>query len=387
MRPMRVLIFSTTFGAGHIKAAEAIIAGIKNLAPSTEIVHEDAMKLINQVLNSLLRTSYIKVIKRAPSLWGKFYNSVRTKSYDSLFQRVNYLGQKQLLTYIVDLQPDVIVSTYPTVSGALASLRLKGELSIPLVSIVTDYTVHGQWIHPGIDLNIVGCAKVHDGLVEWGIAPRRIQVSGIPVNPDFEYRLDKEEILKKLGLHQDYLTILIMGGAYGVLDKAQSMARDLLHLEGPFQTIIVCGKDKKLYHSLDEIVEEARNPVIRYGFVDNMDELMTAADIMITKAGGLTVSEALAKHLPMLIFKPIPGQEQDNAFYIQEVGAGRIVNTYDDFRAVIDELVMNPETIKEMRKAAGRVCQAHSAERAAEGILKIAANKNIITDKTLKSFY
>jgi len=376
MSPVRVLIFSTTFGAGHIKAAEALIAGIRNLAPSTDIVHEDAMKLINKVLNSLLRTSYIRVIKRAPNLWGKFYNSVRAKTYDSLFQPVNYLGQKQLLTYVMDLQPDVIVSTYPTVSGALASLRVKGELSIPLVSVVTDYTVHGQWIHPGIDLNIVGCDKVYHGLVEWGIEPKRIQVSGIPVNPYFEYRLDKEEVLKKLGLHTDYLTFLIMGGAYGVLGKAQSMAKDLLHLKAPVQAIIVCGKDKKLYHSLDQIVEEARNPVVRFGFVDNIDELMTAADMIITKAGGLTVSEALSKHLPMIIFKPIPGQEEDNAVYIQEVGAGRIVHTYDEFMAVINELVQNPQIIREMCKAAGRVYQARSAERAAEAILKLALNKN-----------
>ncbi len=372
MRPLRILFFSTTFGAGHVKAAEAIIEAIKEIEPSAEIIHEDAIELINRVLNTFIRTSYIRVIKRAPKMWGKFYNKARNWTYDSLFQKVNNIGQRQLLDYIVDHKPDVIVSTYPTVSGGLANLKIKGQLTIPLVTVITDYTIHGQWIHPGVDLNIVGCKKIYEGLVKWGIDPSRIQVSGIPVNPHFEYKLDKTQIRMKIGLSPDRITFLIMGGAYGVLDKAQALCSDILNIERPIQAIIVCGKDNKLYHSIDEIVTEARNPVVRYGFVDNIDELMTAADVIITKAGGLTVSESLSKHLPMIIYKPIPGQEEDNALYIQEVGAGCIVNNYEEFKSIILELINHPEKIQEMSQNAAKVYQNHSAERAAKAILKIA---------------
>lgn len=373
MRPLRVLVFSATYGAGHVKAAEALIAAIRSIDSSVEIIQEDAIALINKGLNSFLRSSYIEVIKHAPKIWGKFYYGTQKLAYDSLFQRfLNIFGRRQFVNYIKDLQPDVIVCTYPTVAGVLAQLRLKGELGIPVVTVVTDYTVHSQWIHFGVDCYIVGSPQVAMGLIDRGIEASRIQVSGIPVNPRFERESDKEERLSKLGLEKDRLTFLIMGGAFGVLGKAKWMSNLVTNVQAPVQAIIVCGKDRKLYRSLDSVVKEARNPIVRFDFVNNVDELMGTADVIISKAGGLTVSESLTKHLPMIIFKPIPGQEANNAKYIQEIGAGRIANTDQEFVSILNELVTNPQGIRKMSDAAAQAIPRHSAEKAVKVILELA---------------
>lgn len=377
MKPLRILVFSASFGAGHLKAAEAIIEVIRSVEPSAEIIHEDFMMLINRTLNNVIRASYIKLIKRAPEIWGKFYNRTQKISEDSLFQRfLNTLGRTQFIRYIEDMKPDVIVCTYPTVAGVLAQLRSKGELDIPLVTIITDYTVHSQWIHPGVDLYIVGSSQIYEGLVERGIASQRIQVTGIPVNPRFENKTDRKKILAELGLDTKRMTFLIMGGAYGVLGKAKWMCELITLSQVPLQVIVVCGKDRRLYRSLDSVVEEAKNPILRFEFVNNVNELMTAADVIVTKAGGLTVTEALTKHLPMIVYKPIPGQEQCNATFIHEIGAGRIAHTDGEFVAILDELIHAPSELKRMSYASVKAFSEHSALRAVESILELANDRS-----------
>lgn len=380
MKPLRILVFSASFGAGHLKAAEAMIEAIKNVEPTAEIVHEDFMMLINRTLNHLIRASYIKLIKRAPEIWGKFYNGTQQISEDSLFQRfLNTLGRARFIEYIQALKPDVIVCTYPTVAGILAQLRLKGKIHIPLVTVITDYTVHSQWIHLGVDLYIVGSMKINDGLVERGIAPHRIQVTGIPINPRFENKTDRKKILAELGLDTKRMTFLIMGGAYGVLERAKWMCKLITMSQVSLQVIIVCGKDNGLFKSLDSVVEKAQNPIVRFEFVNNVNELMTAADVIITKAGGLTVTEALTKHLPMIIYKPIPGQEESNAAFIHEIGAGRIARTDEEFVAILNELIEAPNELKRMSYTSVKAFPEHSALRAVESILELANNRPFST--------
>lgn len=372
MRPLRVLVFSATYGAGHIMAAEALIQALKVIKPSVEVIHEDFMGLYNNAVNRIIKSSYISMIKRVPKLWGAFYQSTKNLSHDSLFQRlINNIGRKQLTEYIDSLQPDLIICTYPTISGLLAQLRSIGELNIPLVTVITDYTTHCQWIHPNVDLYIVGSPQVRDGLVERGINPKAIQVTGIPVRPNFDRVLTPHEARQSLGIRNELFTFLIMGGAYGVLSDVKWMCQYIAAADAPVQGIVVCGKDRRLYHSLDSVLENARNPLIRFDFANNIDVLMAAADVIITKAGGLTVSEALTKHLPMIIFKPIPGQEKNNACYVEAIGAGKIAHTQQELKIIIEELIKNQQTIEQMRSSSMHAFPGHSAERAVTAILNL----------------
>ena len=244
-------------------------------------------------------------------------------------------------------------------------------LNVALVTVVTDYAVHSQWIHPGVDLYIVGCKHVFEGLVARGIDPHSIRITGIPVSPKFDLELDRQEVLKKLDLSPKRLTVLVMGGAYGVLGGAKSVCRMLSDTTFPVQSIVVCGPDEKLYKSLDPYMEEGNNRVARFGYVKNVEELMSASDIIITKAGGLTVSEALTKRVPLVIFRPIPGQEEENAIYLEAIGAGRVANTEEELEKIIFALLKHPKDLERMRRAATKAVLGRTAEQAVEEMLQL----------------
>ncbi|GAB6171898.1 glycosyltransferase [Paradesulfitobacterium aromaticivorans] len=373
MNNLRVLIFSATFGAGHIRAAEAIIEAMQSRTPTVEISHLDFGEFLNKSLNSVLKNTYLEMIKHTPKLWGTFYYGTAKISPDSMWQRMlNSLGRQEFLKYIYSYQPDLIICTYPTVAGVLAKLRERKILNIPLITIVTDYTVHSQWVHPGVDLYIVGNKFVREGLISRGIDPSTIKVTGIPVSPKFERPLHREDLTRRFGLTPDLPTVLLMGGAFGVLGGIKRICQMLSNSQTPVQSIVVCGHDDKLYKSLDSIISEARNPVHRYGFVRNVEELMSVSDLIVTKAGGLTVSEALTKKLPMIIYKPIPGQEKENAEYIRTIGAGVVANTESEMEQILTSLFNDPQQIETMRQAASQALPERAAEQAVEYMLRIA---------------
>ena len=330
----------------------------------------DYGKYINKTLNSLIKNTYIGMIKYYPKLWGKFYYCTASISQNSLMQRfLNSIGLSKLQKLIKTLQPDLIICTFPTVAGVLSQLRLKKVLNVPLVTVITDYVVHSQWIHAGVDMYIVGCQDIFDGLVAKGISPEQIHVTGIPVSPQFEGTLERVEIVSKLGLCPDRQTLLIMGGAYGVLDNLKEVCRIIAEKKTALQIVVVCGHHQKLYNSLQCLVGKTRNPIILLGYVKNVEELMTAADLIITKAGGLTVSEALTLKLPLVIYKPIPGQEEANAAFLNKMGAGRIAYTADQLKNVVLSLIEQPKKLKEMRQAAARAIPGLAAERSVEHML------------------
>ena len=372
MEHLSVLIFSASFGAGHVRAAEAIIEVLRSKEPDVEITHLDFGAFLSKTFNSVIKNTYIELIKHTPKLWGKFYYRTSKIPPDSLFQRfLNGLGRREFVKCIQVLQPDLVICTYPTVAGVLAQQRLKGILDVPLVTIVTDYAVHSQWIHQGVDLYIVGCKSVYDGLVARGINPSSVRITGIPVSPKFEWGLDRKELLKKLDLKPHLPTVLVMGGAYGVLGGAKWICKILVETAFPVQSIIVCGQDEKLYKALDPLIEDGRNPVARFGFVKNVEELMSAADIIVTKAGGLTVSEALTKRVPLVIFRPIPGQEEENAIYLEGIGAGRAARNEEELEKIIFALLEHPKDLERMRRAAAKAVPGRAAEQAVDSILQL----------------
>ncbi|ODA42665.1 glycosyltransferase [Desulfosporosinus sp. BG] len=372
MKPLKVLVFSATFGNGHLRAAEAVIEGILIKHPAAKIIHLDFGDFLNQPINTMIKNIYSEIIKYIPKLWGKFYYKTakvqpRSKSQHFLSQ----LGRSNFLQYIHVFKPDFIVCTYPTVSSILAQLRLDQLLHVPVITIITDYTVHSHWVHQGVDGYVVACSEVKASLESWGINAQRIHVSGIPVSPKFDEEIDRGHIITKLGLKSDVPIFLLMGGSYGVLKSAKRICKKLADSPVPVQTIIVCGKNKKLYLSLEEVIAQGRNPMIRFEFVDNVEELMSVSDLIITKAGGLTVSEALTKHLPLVIYKPIPGQEQENAHFVQHIGAGCLASNEEELEKLLNRFLKHPEEIEKMRRKAAIALPGHSTERAVENILEL----------------
>lgn len=376
MGELRVLVFSATIGDGHLRAAEAIIKVIKKRAPQAEITHLDFGEYISKTLNTLVKKSYIELIKHTPKLYGTFYYRTYKIRPDSPIQRfINLMGRKEFLDYILALNPDVIVSTFHMAGSIFGELRNRGLLKAPVVSVVTDFDVHTQYINSGVDLYIGGCQRVREGLLVRGIDPKRIEITGIPVDPKFEMELAREKIIEKLNLKSISPTILLMAGAYGVSGGLKNICKVLLNWEMPVQILVVCGRDEKLYRSMKEL--KGKNPMTCYGFVRNVEELMSVADLIVTKAGGLTVSEALTKKLPMIIYKPIPGQEGENAKFLVEAGAAKIAKNDEELENIIADLLTNPEKISQMKSAASQALPGHAAERTVEHIFSLIERRKV----------
>jgi len=374
LKQLRILVFSAAFGNGHFRAAEAVIEGIRIKEPSAIITHLDFGDFLSKRLNTMVKNLYMEMIKHTPKLWGRFYYKTAKLQPESMLQRfLKQLGRGDFLKYIQAFEPDLIVCTYPTVSSILAQLRLERILHVPVITVITDYTVHSHWVHPGVDRYMVACAQVKKSLVSWGIEAQRILVTGIPVSPKFEEEMNRGFINSKLGLNPDFPTFLVMGGVYdGEIVKriCKKLADSLL----PVQTIVVCGKNEKLYHFIEEVTVQARNPILRLGYVHNVEELMEVSDLIITKAGGLTVSEALTKHLPILIFKPIPGQEDENAQFVQSAGAGHIAGNEEELERLLEGFLSSPEDIKRMREKAAVALPGRSTERVVDDLILLASD-------------
>ncbi|MHB8077380.1 MGDG synthase family glycosyltransferase [Desulfosporosinus fructosivorans] len=386
MKQLKVLIFSASFGAGHVRAAEAIIEVLRSKEPRTEITHKDFGAFLNKTFNSVIKSTYIELIKHTPKLWGEFYYRTSKIGTNSVFQRfLNSLGGHEFEKLIHDIQPDLVICTYPTVAGVLAQQRLKGILNVPLVTIVTDYAVHSQWVHQGVDLYIVGSKSVYDGLIGRGIDSNSIRITGIPVSPKFELKLDRREMLEKLGLDPYLPTVLVMGGAYGVLDGAKRICKILVEAAFSVQTLIVCGIDEKLYKALDPLIDEGKNSLVRFGFVKNIENLMSAADMIITKAGGLTVSEAMTKRVPLVIFRPIPGQEEENTTYLERIGAGKVARNDEELEKIIFNLLENPKDLEQMRRDAARTVPMRAAAHAVDEILQLLEKRKYMYNSSAES--
>ena len=374
MKQLRILVFSAGFGNGHFRAAEAVIEGLRIKEPSAEIIHLDFGDFISKRFNTVAKNLYIEMIKYTPKLWGKFYYKTAKFQPDSKIQRfLKQLGRSDFLKYIQAFTPDLIVCTYPTVSSILAQLRLEQILHVPVITVITDYTVHSHWVHPGVDRYMVACEEVKENLVSWGIKAQCVLVTGIPVSPKFEMEMDRQHLISKLGLNPELPTFLMMGGAYGSLKSAKRICKTLADSLVPVQSIIVCGRNKKLYRSLGEVIEQSINPMVRLGYVHNVEELMSVSSLIITKAGGLTVSEALTKHLPLIIYKPIPGQEEANAHFVQRMGAGHAAGTEEELGWLLSYLLDNPKEVESMREKAAGALLGHSTERVVESMLELTA--------------
>lgn len=377
MKQLRILVFSATFGNGHLRAAEAVIEELCIKEPLAIVTHLDFGDFLSKRFNSVIKKLYFELIKHSPKLWGKFYYQTSKLNPRSRVQRfLNQLGRTDFLNYIQEFEPDLIVCTYPTISSILAQLRLEHILRIPVITVITDYTVHSHWVHPGVDSYLVACEEVKETLVNIGILTQRIHVTGIPISPKFEEKIDRRLIASKLGIKPDLPTFLLMG-AYGSLAITKRICKRLTDSQVPVQSIIVCGNNEKLYHSLEEVNKNARNPLVCLRYVDNMEELMSVSDLIITKAGGLTVTEALTKNLPLLVFKPIPGQEEENAHFVQRIGAGNVARTEEELEGLLGCFLSNPQEIVRMRWKASVAFSGHSAERAVESMLGLIAGSRL----------
>ncbi|MGR6127737.1 MGDG synthase family glycosyltransferase [Paenibacillus sp. SER-28] len=370
----KILILYASYGEGHVQAARAIMDSLRRLG-RCEVQLLDLMAESHPWLNGLTKFVYMQSFKTIPQLYGWVYNITRGMQAKSAFGHVLHsFGMRQLTLTLKKELPDLVIHTFPQL--ALPALRRKMGMNLPIVNVVTDFDLHGRWLHPDIDRYYVATEDIQQEAAQRGIPIDRIIATGIPIHASF-YNMFANEIPVQEQVipsqQAETTTLLIMAGAYGVLSGILDICRQLSQLP-QLRLLIVCGRNQQLKAELDALYADDPD-IYTYGFVDFVPALMRASNLVITKPGGITLSESIASGLPILVFKPVPGQELNNALYLQQKGAARIARTTEELIQHCLDLISIPSLAEEMTQAIELLRKPHPADQIAEDILHQLVDK------------
>jgi len=321
---LKLLILSVSAGAGHVRAAQALEAAAKFAQPALAATHIDLLTLAPREFRKLYGEQYIKLVEKLPQLWALLYAQSDRPSRDTLIGKLRRAAEKlntrKLHDEMTRLAPDAVVCTHFLPAELLSRARAQGKKIPPLWVQVTDFDVHALWVQPNVDGYCVASEEVAFRLADRGIAREKIHVTGIPVMPQFAAPLERVTCAGELGVDPARFTVLMMAGGAGI-GALDQLAQRLLAVPGDTQFIALAGRNAELLKRLQSLARRHPGKLFPLGFTTTVERVMTAADLVITKPGGLSVSECLAKRRPMLLVSPIPGQEERNADYLLESGA------------------------------------------------------------------
>jgi len=372
-----ILFLVASYGTGHIKVALALQSGILTLNPDINTKIVDFIELVDPYLNEISQWVFLRILKYYPSLWGRFFKRTENISLDSFRHNfLNVLGSEKLIDLLKKEEPRVIVCTYPIQVGVLSRLKRLGIIDIPVVSVVTDIAVHSFWLHPYVDLYIVANKMAKEILISKGVPSYKIADTGIPIEPKFAGPIDREKALETFNLRRDMPIVSSMMGGYGLESKLIDVTEVLMTIDLPFQGVIVTGRNEKLMKTLLEKVKGKDNIKV-FGYIEKNKELLAISDILITKAGAVTISEALATETPMILYGVIPGHEEENAKFLLENNAALIAYNTLELREKIKILLTDKEIVKRIKDSERRIKKPDSAIEGAKLILNLLNSSTI----------
>lgn len=376
---MRVLIATLTAGGGHLAAASALQEAWSEFRPQDTLERLDLLQFFSPLHRRIHADGYVKLVEHAPELWGMVFKKTDDPKLARRLNRFKraFPGQSRgrFERHMRAFKPDLILCTHYLPLELLGELRREQARKSPthghrrekaghlddfkVVSIVTDFEAHALWMEECVDLYCVAAEETKARLIARGVAPEIVIVSGIPISTRFSGRIDAQAVRKKIGLRDDQSVVLVLSGGFGMGPVAE-IVRELDKVPHEFQTIIVTGRNEELRRDL--ACADRAHPTHVLGFASNMHELMSTAELIISKPGGLTSSEAMALGKPLLILNPIPGQEAANSDFLLEHGAAAKVNRVEDLPYRIEQL-LGTKKLAEMARAArvlGRPLAARS---------------------------
>jgi processive 1,2-diacylglycerol beta-glucosyltransferase len=368
-----VLFLSASVGEGHTAAACAVRHAVIDRMPDAYCEVVDSYRFASQVFHRVASNGYIGMVKMLPQLYKYIYDQAERATKVSAFKTwLHHYTAVNLRQHISEIAPDVVVCTHAFPCGVMAEYKREYADSPPVLGIVTDFVVHPFWIHRNIDGYAVATGAMRQALIARGVSSDRISVTGIPVDPRFGGDVSREDARRAIGVDPHRTTILLMGGGLGIgpLEKALRCIEQLRH---DAQIVVVVGKNSRLEQRLTEAARHMEMPVTVVGFVPNVFDFMRGADILVSKPGGLTSSEALAASLPIVMLRPLPGQEERNARYLQECGVGMRVQTSRELTGMLDRLLSNPERLARMRANARVLARPDAASAVADMIDRLSA--------------
>ena len=372
---MNILIISASTGGGHKRAAAALEDKIKHLNPNARVTVIDGLKAIGKMYDKAVVQGYYFLVKKAPTFYGGLYKITDRENlmYRALM-RGNSAQSRKLLAEINKHNPDVIIMCHAFITAMVSKLKGSGKLTATCIALITDYDAHRTYIAPNVDAYVLAEPQMAKKLVEeYGVDETIIYPIGIPTFEKFNIPGAKEEICRREGLSPDKTTLLLMAGSFGVtgvLDFYEELAKS----DDSLQLIVITGKNEKLYEKLQTAVEElgaADRTKLLY-FVDNVEDYMHISELIVTKPGGLTITESLACHLPMAIYNAYPGQEQYNVNFLLKQNAAIVIDKKNGAQQIA-ALLASPDKLEEMRENCKRLAHPNAAEDMYKLAMELAA--------------
>lgn len=408
---MRILIATVTAGGGHLAAAAALDEAWRAAHPRDVVERVDLVKFFSPLHRKIHADGYVKLVERAPELWGMIFAKTDDPKVARRLNQVQQLfpsrARFRFARFVKEFKPDVVLCTHYAPLEMLGQMREKGarlwsqtqphqaeivthagtggraaagtshtaalrEKGQPfVVSVVTDFEAHALWMDDGVDLYCVAAEETKARLVARGAVAETVVATGIPIAAKFAEKADARAVRKGLGLRDDLPTLLVLSGGFGMGPVGKILGQ-LDKVSREFQTLVVCGRNEELRREL--AAQDHKHPTRVLGFASNMHELMAVANLIITKPGGLTSSEALALGKPLLILDPIPGQEAANSDFLLERGAAAKMNRVEDLPFRIEQL-LGDKKLAEMAKAARKLGRAEAAKTICSEVVQRLAGK------------
>lgn len=367
---MKVLILTVTAGHGHNQAAAVIMEYLKELNVDCEVL--DTYEYINPILSESVAKGYLISTKFTPAVYGRLYRLAEKREKGdkklSISSLISSIFSRRLTGFLHEYDPDVIVCTHIFAAQIISYMQNKGDLRAKTIGIVTDFTIHPFWEDTNLDCYVIANELLTHQAVKKGISINKIAPIGIPIHTKFSKKMNVSEARKLLGI-EDKTTVFVMSGSMGY-GKVETVIQEIDSLDLDLQIISVCGNNKSLKKKIDEM--NIHKKIHNFGFVNNVDVIMDASDCIVTKPGGLTVSESLAKGIPMILINPIPGQEDRNVEFLLNNGlAVKISETYPIDEAIY-QLMNNDWRRSQLQAMIQKVGRPNATRDLGELILAMA---------------
>lgn len=366
----KIVIAYASYGGGHLKAASNLKEYIEENYQDCNVVLFDSMKYINRVIDKVCGSTYSKITTNLPWFWRQIYYHTQDPIFEKIMSLSNKLLSYKLGKLFKQIKPDIIISTHFFVGHMCSILKKKGKIESILANVITDYgeDPYNEWIsgYEYIDYIFVAHNEMKNKLVQKGVPENKVFDTGIPISNKFLTTFNKKEIFKELDLTENKKTILFFGGGELGLGKTKTIEifKTLVQSTENIQIIVIAGKNETLKKEFEKIVIQNNkiNDIKVLGYTNKVAEYMNISDVVFTKPGGLTTTESLVSGLPIIVINPIPGQETENAEYLEKNNAAVWIREIDDINLIFNKLINNDEIIINMKRNALNISKPNSTK-------------------------
>ena len=369
MAKKRILLMYISENSGHHHASLAIESALHEASNDTEIRNVNSFLYTNPILEKIINKVYMSVIRRRPEIWGYLYDNPKVvKSTQRLKEAIHKYASNKIKTLFEEFMPQAVICTQAFPCGIVADYKRTHALDMVVAGVLTDYAPHSYWLYDNVDAYFVPSEETKKSLILNGISSDKVHFTGIPIDLKFRDTVDKKSVFRSLGFSDTEPVILVMGGSQGI-GPVKEIVKILNTSKVKLQVIVVAGGNKKLYNYLKQKVPQLHGRCVVFAYTEKINELMEISDLVISKPGGITVSEALSKGLPVLIVNPIPGQEEMNTRHLVKHKVAVKLDNLHDLEIFVKEFLSNPLALKNMQNRARALSRPGSAANIAETIL------------------